>query len=314
MSKTRRQLLVSGTLGAAGVAAAAIPTVANSEEVIAQQEVPVVAESSVPLAGKTAIVTGAGRAIGRACAVQLAQAGANIVATDIADPNAFPYLNYPMASQQDLAETQRLVEQEGRQCLAIQADVRSMSDMRNVVSRTLSELGRLDIMVANAGLVPSVPLTEMTDQQWGDVIDVNLTGTGNSIRAVLPHMVEQEQGQIIAISSTLGRQGNAGNAYYVASKWGVIGLVKSAALEAGPHSVTVNAVAPTGVRTIRFPEDPERRQAAEDFLSSYNALPVILLEPEDVADSVVFLASPQAKYITGAVIDVAAGANARYTG
>ena len=126
-------------------------------------------------------------------------------------------------------------------------------------------------------------------------------------------MSERQQGRIIAITSTLGRQGNAGNAHYVASKSGIVGLVKAAALEAGPDSVTVNAVAPTGVRTVRFPEEGEARQAAENFLEEYNALPVLLLEPEDIADSVGFLASPQARYITGAVLDVAAGANARYT-
>ena len=312
MSKTRRQLLVTGAAGIVG--ATAIPLVVGKDEAIGQQNPTVPAQSDPPLTGKVAIVTGAARAIGRACAVELARAGTDVVATDIATPDAFPYLNYPMASQQDLEETQRLVEREGTRCLLVQADVRSMDEMRKVVSRTLSEFGRLDIMIANAGLVPFVPLTEMTDQQWGDVIDVNLTGTGNSIRAVLSHMIAQEQGQIVAITSTLGRQGNAGNAHYVASKWGIVGLVKSAALEAGPYNVTVNAVAPTGVRTIRFPEDPEGRQAAVDFLASYNALPVLLLEPSDIADSVVFLVSPKARYITGAVIDVAAGANAKYTG
>ena len=307
---TRRNVVLGGAAAVAGVAAA-IP----KEPVIAQQA----SESQQPIltrskTGKVAVVTGAARAIGRACAVSLAREGADVTVMDIAQPDAFPDLNYPMASMDDLAETKRLVEEEGSRCLAIQGDVRNMKQMRSIVDRTINEFGKVDIMVANAGLVPSVPLTEMSDRQWNDVIDVNLTGTGNTIRAVLPHMVQRKQGQIVAITSTLGRQGNAGNAHYVASKWGIVGLVKSAALEAGEHNITVNAVAPTGVRTIRFPEAGEQRQAAEEFLEEYNALPVLLLEPEDIADSVVFLVSPQAKYITGAVIDVAAGANAKYTG
>ena len=287
----------------------------RSDRVIAQQssENSQQQTSGKRLEGKVAVVTGAARAIGRACAVSLASEGADVVVMDIANPDAFPYLNYSMASMQDLAETKRLVEEQGSRCLSIKADVRNMEQMSNLVNRTIDEFGKVDIMVANAGLVPSVPLIEMTDRQWNDVIDVNLTGTGNSIRAVLPYMTQRKQGQIVAITSTLGRQGNAGNAHYVASKWGIVGLVKSAALEAGEHNVTVNAVAPTGVRTIRFPEAGEQRRAAEQFLKEYNALPVLLLEPEDIADSVVFLVSPQAKYITGAVIDVAAGANAKYT-
>lgn len=305
---SRRGILIGGSAAAAGAAASL-----SSQRVTAQESMQA-EPTSESLDGKVAIVTGAARAIGRACAVELARAGANIVAMDIATPDAFPYLNYPMASQQDLDETQRLVEMQGNRCVSIRADVRSMEQMHSITERALDEFGRLDVMVANAGLVPSVPLLEMTDRQWGDVIDVNLTGVANSIRAVLPHMVDRQQGQIIAITSTLGRQGNAGNAHYVASKWGIIGLVKSAALEAGPHNVTVNAVAPTGVRSVRFPEDPESRAEAEDFLQEYNALPVLLLEPSDIADSVVFLASPKARNITGAVLDVAAGANARYTG
>ena len=307
---SRRNVVLGGAAAIAG--SATVFAQSNKTEAVEPQSV-AQSSSTGMLSGKVAVVTGAARAIGRACAVSLASKGADVVVMDIAQPDAFPYLNYPMASMDDLNETKRLVEEQGSRCLSVRGDIRNMEQMRDLVDRTINEFGQVDIMVANAGLVPSVPLVEMTDQQWNDVIEVNLTGTGNTIRAVLAHMVERKQGQIVAITSTLGRQGNAGNAHYVASKWGIVGLVKSAALEAGEHNVTVNAVAPTGVRTIRFPESGEQREAAEQFLSEYNALPVLLLEPEDIADSVVFLVSPQAKYITGAVIDVAAGANARYT-
>ena len=307
---SRRNVVLGGAAAIAG--SATVFAQSNKTEAVEPQSV-AQSSSTGMLSGKVAVVTGAARAIGRACAVSLASKGADVVVMDIAQPDAFPYLNYPMASMDDLNETKRLVEEQGSRCLSVRGDIRNMEQMRDLVDRTINEFGQVDIMVANAGLVPSVPLVEMTDQQWNDVIEVNLTGTGNTIRAVLAHMVERKQGQIVAITSTLGRQGNAGNAHYVASKWGIVGLVKSAALEAGEHNVTVNAVAPTGVRTIRFPESGEQREAAEQFLSEYNALPVLLLEPEDIADSVVFLVSPQAKYITGAVIDVAAGANAKYT-
>ena len=324
---SRRNVVLGG---AAAIAGSATVFARSKDSEAVEPNAVAQSSSSGILAGKVALVTGAARAIGRACAVSLASQGADVVVMDIANPDAFPYLNYPMASMADLAETKRLVEEQGTRCLSIQADVRNMEQMREMVARTINEFGKLDIAsqrvvgvppivatdedaIANAGLVPSVPLVEMTDQQWNDVIEVNLTGVGNTIRASLPHMVERKQGQIVAITSTLGRQGNAGNAHYVASKWGIVGLVKSAALEAGEHNVTVNAVAPTGVRTIRFPESGEQREAAEQFLSEYNALPVLLLEPSDIADSVVFLVSPQATSITGAVIDVAAGANAKYT-
>ena len=308
---SRRNVVLGGAAAIAG--SATVFAQSNKTEAVEPQSV-AQSSSTGMLSDKVAVVTGAARAIGRACAVSLASKGADVVVMDIAQPDAFPYLNYPMASMDDLNETKRLVEEQGSRCLSVRGDIRNMEQMRDLVDRTINEFGQVDIMVANAGLVPSVPLVEMTDQQWNDVIEVNLTGTGNTIRAVLAHMVERKQGQIVAITSTLGRQGNAGNAHYVASKWGIVGLVKSAALEAGEHNVTVNAVAPTGIRTIRFPESGEQREAAEQFLSEYNALPVLLLEPEDIADSVVFLVSPQAKYITGAVIDVAAGANAKYTG
>lgn len=305
---TRRDVIKVGAAGLAGVAAASLTSIAAAKSSqTAGRNVNGV------LQGQVAIVTGAGRNIGRAIALAFAGAGADVTAVDIANPDAIPGLGYPLATPADLAETQRLIEAQGRRCLAVQADVRDMGQMRRVAERTIRELGGVDIMVANAGVVPSSPLVEMTDEGWRAPIDVNLTGTANSIRAVLPHMVERGRGRIVAITSTNGRQGSDGNAHYVASKWGIVGLIKAAALEAGPHNVTVNGIAPTAVSSVRFPTDPEERAAAEQGLLEYNALPVVLLEPSDIADSALFLVSPGARYITGAVLDVAAGANARYT-
>jgi len=311
-SLTRRGVVISGAAALASTAAIAIQ---RPDQAIAQQSENTLLPVTRRLNGKIAIVTGAARGIGRACAIALAREGADIVAMDIA--HNIDGLSYSLATPADLAETVRLVEAEERRCLSVQADVRDMNQMSDLVERSLQEFGKIDILVANAGVNASASLTEVSDQQWRTVIDVNLIGVANSIRAVLPHFIGQKQGSIVAISSTFGRQGTGvGLAHYAASKWGIIGLVKAAALEAAPHNITVNAVAPTAVRTGLgggVPTDPAELEAAEQDLLQYNALPIAVLEPSDVAESVVFLVSPQARYVTGAVLDVAAGANARYT-
>lgn len=280
-----------------------------------------VAEAAQPapagpaLQGQVALVTGAARSIGRASARALAQQGADVAVVDIAAPDAITGIGYPLASPADLDETRRLVEAEGRRCEAVVADVRNGDQMRDVVRRVVEALGRIDVLHANAGIVPVAPFVEMSDAQWRDVVEVNLTGVANCMRAVLPHMIQRRSGRIIATTSTNGRQGTARNVHYAASKWGVVGLVKSAALEVGGSGVTVNAVAPTAVRTVRWDRlSDQQRSDASSALRQVHALPVDILEPEDVAGAVVFLASPAARYITGAVLDVAAGANARYTG
>lgn len=310
---TRRGVVIGGAAALASTAAIAThrPDQAIAQQSDSQQRQLVAGR----LNAKVAIVTGAARGIGRACAIALANEGADIVAMDIA--RNIDGLSYSLATPADLEETVRLVEAEGRRCLSIQADVRDMEQMGSLVDRAIQEFGKIDILIANAGVNASALLTEVSDQQWRTVIDVNLVGVANSIRAVLPHFIGRKQGSIVAVSSTFGRQGTGvGLAHYTASKWGIIGLVKAAALEVAPHNITVNAVAPTAVRTGLgggAPEDPAEREAAEQYLLQYNALPVAVLEPSDVANSIVFLVSPQARYITGAVLDVAAGANARYT-
>ena len=266
------------------------------------------------LAGRVAVVTGAARGIGRACAVALAREGADVVATDIAAD--IPGLGYHLASPEDLEETARLVGAEGRRCRALEADVGDMGRMREMAELAVGELGRLDILVANAGVnAPGVPLVEATDEQWQAVMDVNVIGKANAIRAVLPHMIEHGRGWIVAVASTFGRQGAANLAHYAASEWGVIGLVKSAALEVAPHHVTVNAVTPTAVKTGFGGGfgSREEYEAAEKALREVSALPIGILDPDNVADAVLFLVSERAGYITGAALDVAAGANARYT-
>jgi SDR family mycofactocin-dependent oxidoreductase len=305
---SRREAVKAGASALTGLYAGLTP---------ARQPVPEYRQPEQPLGmldGQVALVTGAGRGIGRACAVALARAGAHVVALDIA--RSIEGHPIPLATHGDLAETARAVEATGKRCLTVQADTRDLSQLQEAVKRTLQELGRLDILVANAGINAPTKLTEANETAWRNVVDVNVHGTVNAMMAVLPHMTGRQQGRIIAISSTFGRQGNAGNANYVASKWAIIGLVKAAAIEVGPANITVNAVAPTGVRTgLGGPRTEEQRAQADKFFQeSYHYLPVGSLEPEDIAGAVVFLTSPQARYITGTTLDVAAGANARYTG
>ncbi len=300
---TTRRNLIAGT--AAGIATAGLATRAAAQGT---------ATSQGELAGQTAIVTGAARAIGRATAVALAEQGADVALLDIADPDAIDDIGYPLASRADLDEAVALVEATGQRAIPIVADVRSFEAMQEAVVQTETAFGRpLDIYVANAALVPAASLTEMTSAQWRDCIDVNLTGVANGMRAVLPGMMERESGRFLATSSTGGRHGMAGRAHYIASKWGLIGLIKSAAIEAGPSNVTVNAVSPTAVDSVRKPTG-EALARAEDYLTThYNTMPIAFLPPEAIADSFVFLASRRAQYITGEIIEVAAGANARFT-
>jgi NAD(P)-dependent dehydrogenase (short-subunit alcohol dehydrogenase family) len=222
----------------------------------------------------------------------------------------------PLATPQDMAETERLVRATGRRALTIQADIRDMSAMRAAAERTVRELGKIDILFANAGISGQGTIAESSDDDWRRTVDVNVIGTANSLRAVAPNMIARGAGRIIVTASTFGRQGTGAHVPYATEKWGLVGMVKSAALELGRNNITVNAVAPTGVVTgFGGPQTPQQRaQGDEFFRTQYHALPVGALQPEDIGGTVVFLASPAARYITGAVIDVAAGANARYTG
>src|SRR3954468_19532320 len=326
-SPSRRALVLSGvaalTGAASGCAALTHPAPPMSA---AEQAVP--PASPAPrgrLEGRVALVTGAARGIGRSIAVACAREGANVVGLDICAPvsQAVPY---PAATRDDLSHTQVLVEQQGRRFLPVVADVRDAAAVRKAADDAVGALGRLDVLVANAGIQVPVKLAVMDDRAWQDVIDVNLTGVGNALRAAMPHMVRQQGGRMIAIASVEGRRGTSFAAQYNASKWGVIGLVKSAALELGEHGITVNAVCPTAVDTPLFRNQavqtavmppgaphavPERLIVAAS--EKLHPLRVPWIEPEDVAAVVVFLASPEARYVSGAAFDVTAGLGAQYT-
>ncbi|KAF3890956.1 MULTISPECIES: mycofactocin-coupled SDR family oxidoreductase [Nostocales] len=322
VNQTRRNLIKNAALAVAGVGVGAGLSPKKAE---AQPQKPGTAKSpapsSLPLSGKVALVTGAARGIGLATAVELARQGADIALLDIAQPQGVRNIHsYRLANRTELEKAVRLVQAEGRRALPIVADVRDLAAMKQAAETTLRELGGLDILVANAGIAIWSPFDEMTSQQWSDVIDVNLTGVANSMWAVIPHMQKQKRGRIIAVSSIGGRMGVAGVANYSATKWGVIGLVKSVALELGQDNITVNAVAPGAVNTPLYRSEGQRRstsantaQDQDKVALAYHALPIPALEPTDVATAIAFLTKDDAQYISGAVLDVAAGGNARYT-
>ena len=269
--------------------------------------------------GKVALVTGAGRGQGRSHALRLAAEGADVIAVDIA-ANGVETISYPLASEEDLDTTVKEVQAMGRRAVKAVADVRSLSELQQAADTGLSELGRIDIVCANAGIGSWAVAWEMTEQQWKDMIDINLTGVFNTVRATLPSMVERgEGGSVVLTSSTAGLRAYANTAHYTAAKHGVIGLMKVLAQEAGPHRIRVNAVCPTTVRTplvindstfeLFAPhlENPTEDDVREPF-ESLNILPgVAWLEPSDVSDAVVFLCSDAAKFITGVALPIDAG-------
>jgi SDR family mycofactocin-dependent oxidoreductase len=269
--------------------------------------------------GKVALVTGAGRGQGRSHALRLASEGADVIAVDIG-PGRVETISYELASEEDLDATVKEIEGMGRRAVKAIADVRTLSDLERAVDTGLSELGKIDIVCANAGIGSWAVSWEMTEQQWKDMIDINLTGVFNAARAALPSMVERgEGGSLVLTSSTAGLRAYANTAHYTAAKHGVIGLMKVLAQEAGPHRIRVNAVCPTTVRTplvindstfeLFAPhlENPTEDDVREPF-ESLNILPgVAWIEPEDVSDAVVFLCSDAAKYITGVALPIDAG-------
>lgn len=272
---------------------------------------------------RVALITGGGRGQGRSHAVALASEGADIAVCDIG--RSLATVRYPLATPEDLEETKQLVEKEGRRCLTAQLDVRDFESLREFALRTVTDLGPINLAVANAGISGAgVAIEDMALDEWNDMISIDLTGVFHTIRAVIPPMKEQRFGRIVATTSMLGRQGCPYMSHYSAAKWGVIGLVKSAALELAAYGITVNAVAPGNIRTPMVDNEAMvqmlsggRPGATLDEvlepLAALHALPVPLLEPADVTKTVLFLLSDDAAFTTGAVLDVSAGNLARNT-
>jgi SDR family mycofactocin-dependent oxidoreductase len=265
------------------------------------------------LQDKVAFITGAARGLGRTLALTMAREGANVILVDIATPPAG--LDYPAATAEDLDETVRQVEALDRRAVWAQADVRDLSAMQDVIDRGVSELGRLDIVVGNAGIVTWGRFWEMDPARWQDVIDINLTGVFNTMRVAAPAMIAAENGgSIIVISSVAGVKSLPGQAHYSAAKRGVVGLADTAAIELAPYRIRVNTVHPWGIETHMGSMSPSAQKIFADNPSYQAAMGQMLFDPpisqpQDVANAVLFLASDESRTITATQLAVDHGAS-----
>jgi SDR family mycofactocin-dependent oxidoreductase len=272
------------------------------------------AEAIGQLTGKVALVTGAARGQGRSHAVALADEGADIIAVDIAaDIESIPYA---LATKEDLDETAALVRSTGRRVATSVADVRHLGELQACLQAGIDELGDIDVVVANAGVVATGRTDPFDEQVYRDIVETNLFGTWNTIVAAVPSIIRKGKGgSIILTSSTQGLVGRGGDGSaaafgYASSKHGIVGLMRSAAYAYAEHNIRVNTVHPTGVATPMvlnehmgrvFLENPSAPKLAT------NLLPVPFIEAEDVTNLVVWLASDKARYVTGATMPVDAG-------
>jgi SDR family mycofactocin-dependent oxidoreductase len=263
--------------------------------------------------GKVALITGAARGQGRSHAVRLAHEGADIIAVDLCrDVEAIPY---PLATPADLEETERLVLAAGARVVAAAVDVRDVESLTAVVGDGVERLGGLDIVVANAGVCTVQRWDEVTPAVWEAVIGINLTGAWNTSVASIPHLQQAGGGSIILISSVAGLKGQPFFAPYVASKHGMVGVMRVLANELAAQNIRVNTIHPTGVDTpmlVGLGGLGERIEASPDTGSIFlNSLKVDVLPPEDVSHAVVYLASDESRYVTGTTLAVDAGSSAR---
>jgi SDR family mycofactocin-dependent oxidoreductase len=263
------------------------------------------------LDGKVAFISGGARGQGRSHAVRLAEEGADIITFDICAQ--IEGVSYEMSNPDDLEITRKEVEALGRRIVAEQADARDVDAVRKVFEKGAAEIGPVDIVVANAGIGIGGP--EGPDRDWYDVIDVNLTGVWNTVRVVIPSLLERDQGGSIILTSSTGGMMGVGNndpgmLAYTAAKHGVVGLMRAWANYLAPHYIRVNAVAPTAVNTP-MASNPQMQAAleADPALASawMNPIPVMWVEARDISNTVAFLASDDARYVSGTVVPVDAG-------
>jgi SDR family mycofactocin-dependent oxidoreductase len=259
---------------------------------------------------RVAFITGGARGLGRASALRFAREGADVVLVDIC--REVPGLGYEMSDRKALDETAEEIRALGRKALALTGDVRQPNEMRQAVAETVSRLGRVDIVVANAGVSTVGNAWELSQDEWDAVIGVNLTGAWLTVKYAIPHLMEQRSGRLIFISSGAGLGGRSQLAHYCASKWGVIGMMKSLAIDLAPHGITVNAVCPASVKTgINTGMARSMGVPFEDLVGRWTQLQLIpeLIQPEDIAAAVVWVASHEARYLTGHALPITAGAS-----
>jgi SDR family mycofactocin-dependent oxidoreductase len=266
--------------------------------------------------GKVALVTGAARGIGRACAVRLAEEGADVALLDIG--RAIETVPYAPSTPDQLEETAEAVRASGRRALTLTADVRDGPAMRDAVEATVRQLGGLGILVAAAGVDSWANAWELSDEQWDTMIGVNLTGVWQSAKAATPPMIQAGGGVMVFIGSVLSYRANKQFAHYTAAKHGVLGLTRAFALELAPHWIRVNSVDPTAVATSMIDSQAYKDRlvghanATDDEVRAlylgWNVLPTPWIEPADVANAVLFLGSDEARFVTGIGLPVDAGA------
>lgn len=274
-----------------------------------------------PLDGRVAFVTGAARGQGRAHAVRLAAEGADIVAIDVCKPVS-DTVTYPMPTADDLAETVHEVEATGRKVLAREVDIRDLAAQQEVVADAVAQFGRLDIVVANAGILSWGRIWELSEEAWDTVIDVNLNGTWRTIKAALPAMIEAGNGgSIIIVSSSAGLKATPGNAHYAASKHGLVALTNALALEAGEFGIRVNSIHPYSIQTPMIEPEAMAKIFTKypSFLHSFAPMPLKpvardgkpglqeFMAPEEVANVVAWLADDASMTISGSQIAVDRG-------
>jgi SDR family mycofactocin-dependent oxidoreductase len=268
------------------------------------------------LDGQVVFVTGGARAQGRAHAVVSAREGADVAIVDVS--SNVVEVPYPLATAEDMRETVRLVEALGRRIVAVEADVREQSQLDAAVDRTLDELGRIDALVANAGIWSQADFWEMSEQLWHEMLDVNLAGVWRSAKAVAPHMIDRRSGSIVMTSSVNGIEPGKTYAHYSASKFGVVGLMKTVAAELAPHGVRCNSVHPGAVMSGMVDHQPARDRYAghpggtmDDVLAAgrrYGALRgTTFMDPENIANAALYLNSALASHVTGTELVIDAG-------
>ena len=270
--------------------------------------------------GKVAFITGAARGQGRSHAVRLAQEGADIIAVDICGPISDEEAVIAASTPEDLAETVKLVEDLDRRIVAVQADVRDYDALKTAVDSGVEQLGHLDVIVANAGIGNGGDTLDKTSERdWQEMIDVNLSGVWKSVKAGIPHLISGGKGgSIILTSSVGGLKAYPNTGHYIAAKHGVVGLMRSFAVELGEHSIRVNSVHPTNVNTPMFMNEgtmkmfrPDLENPGPDDLELVakfmHVLPIGWVEPEDISNAVLFLASDESRYVTGVTLSVDAG-------
>jgi SDR family mycofactocin-dependent oxidoreductase len=274
------------------------------------------------VAGKVAFITGAARGQGREHAIRLAEEGADIIAVDACtDIDGVPY---PLATEADLDETATLVEKLDRRIVTAQADVRDVKALGAALQRGIDELGRPDIVIANAGISGSpAPASMIEESAWQTMLDINITGVWHTVKVAAPHMSDGRGGSIILVSSMLGLRGGGYMAHYASAKHAVVGLMNSLANELAPQWIRVNSIHPGNIQTPMIDNEQFHRTLRPDLaaptmadagelIGQFHLLPVPYFEARAVSNAVLFLASDEAKYITGAALPIDAGATAKF--